>query len=182
MVAGGFVTLLDELVADSPAGFFAAAVPAVGLKFTGGNFAPGAGEFCADLAVVPSTKLFAGWLAAPWAVVGVPAAPVVGLVGSLATGFSGTDGSREASTSTAREGAVSLSDGVRSSFCVITRTSSNFPRLAAGFTRISRKVSLPWDALLTVPTGNPLGKIRSPPLVTTASPGCTASSLVTFSR
>jgi hypothetical protein len=43
-----------------------------------------------------------------------------------------------------------------------------------------RNRSLPGSTDATVPTGSPLGKMRSPPLVMTVSPGLTGSSLMMY--
>ena len=102
------------------------------------------------------------------------------LVASTA-GLSGTPGSLCAKTSAARvEGAASAT-ACFSSFFVITSTSSSLARLAAGLIRMFKNTSDPGVTFVTVPRGNPFGKMRSPPLVRTRSPDCTASSLITRS-
>ena len=120
---------------------------------------------------------------------GLDAFPAAGVVVFAAappagstTGLSGTDGKRWVRISTALTLPASATDGARSSFFVITRTSSNRFMLAAGLSRILRKRSAPGDTFITVPTVRPLGNIWSPPLVTTRSPGPTDSSVITFSR
>ena len=106
---------------------------------------------------------------------GFPAAGGAGLAASFRTpslglaasagGLSGTDGSRCARISAARTVPVWSWVGSCSTSLVTTSTSSSLLRFAAGFTRIVRNKSGPFPTLVTVPTGSPLGKIRSPPLV-----------------
>ncbi len=69
-----------------------------------------------------------------------------------------------------------------SCFARTTKTSSNLPKFAAGFTLMLRNKpeSVP-ETFATRPRGKPLGKIWSPPLVSNVSPGVTCSSLITRS-
>ncbi len=96
-------------------------------------------------------------------------------------GLSGTEGSRCARMSAARTLTLSATAGSRSSCWVTTSTSSSRLRLATGLTRMLRKRSAPGETFVTVPTGRPLGKIRSPPLVSTFSRAGPAHRDMTFS-
>src|SRR5207244_5870798 len=78
---------------------------------------------------------------------------------ALSRGLSGTEGSLCDSISTARAGAGSATVAVRSSFLLITSTSSTFLRLLAGRTRMFRNTSGPAETLLTLPIGSPFGNI-----------------------
>src|SRR5919197_303057 len=94
--------------------------------------------------------------------------------------FGGTLGKRSARTSAARIGLEGSAPwGELSISRVTTSTSSSRLRLAPGLTRTFRKRSFPGSACCTVPIGSPLGKMRSPPLVSTRSPGATFSSPIT---
>jgi hypothetical protein len=85
-------------------------------------------------------------------------------------GLSGTEGSRCARMSAARTRMLSYAVACRSCFSTSTITSSSLLRLAAGLILMFKNNSLPFPTFMTVPTGRPLGKIWSPPLVSTFSP------------
>ena len=89
---------------------------------------------------------------------------------SFAAGLSGTEGRRCARISAARTG-PSARRVVLLVQLLTTSTSSSLLRLAAGLILMLRNKSLPSDALVTVPTGRPLGKIWSPPLVSNVFSG-----------
>src|SRR4051812_876386 len=93
---------------------------------------------------------------------------------SLAESFFGTEGRRAASISAARMGTLleSAGAGSRSASWVTTRTSSSLARFTAGFTLMAMNGSLSWSGatLSPVPTGSPLEKTWSPPVVMTRSP------------
>src|SRR5208282_5837700 len=120
-----------------------------------------------------------------WPASAAPLAPFSAGVVTTAcpAGLSGTEGRRCARMSAARtRGVVASATACCSCFPVTTRTSSRRLRSAAGLIWIFRNISRPGLTLLTVPTGSPLGKIWSPPLLITLSPGVICSSLITRSR
>ena len=192
----GFSAGFAEVVAEFEAGFavepdFPAKAPLLEpllvMESTGGVF---------WTTFFKASTLVVGW---PAAVSGAPPAefgaaagavpPVdrgkvaAGAVPGTAGGLTGTEGSRCARMSAALILLpVSAMSGALSCFSVTTRTSSTRLRSAAGLTWMFRNMSWPVLTLLTVPTGSPLGKIWSPPLLNMVSPGVTDSSLITRSR
>jgi hypothetical protein len=164
--------LAPPFVAESPVAGFGAAFfttsTVVPVPVKGGTASCACGFSPAPVAASPGASLAA-----------VPAGFVPATSGSL----SGTEGSRWARISAARTlPPLSAATGARSCFSVTTSTSSSRLKSAVGFTLMLRNISLPGPTWLTVPTGSPFGKIWSPQLLSTFSPGMTFSSLMTRSR
>src|ERR1051326_4614795 len=89
----------------------------------------------------------------------VPDKPAESTAAVDSAGLSGPAGRRWARISAARTRPFSSAIACLSCSSTKTKTSSNLLRLAAGLMVMFKNRSLPFDTLVTVPTGKPLGKI-----------------------